>query len=160
MNIRKLALRAGILPVALGAVVLAGCGGDDDGGGSGSDEDYVGAICKAGLTFSKDLEKAFSDTSLLSDEDKAMDKLADIFEEFADDFAKAKPPSDLKEWHEDAVKELKAGVKSLKEGDMESGIFAGDSPFPEPPEDVAERLSKVAEGNKDCEEADFSFGAD
>ena len=159
MNIRKVAIRGAIVPIGLGALAFAGCGGGD-GGGSGSDEDYVAAICKAGVKFTKDLEKAFTDTSLLSDEDKAMEKLADIFEDFANDFEDAKPPSDIKEWHEDAAKQLKDGVKQIKDGDMESGIFAGDSPFPEPPEDVADRLSKVAEDNEDCQEADFSFGND
>lgn len=161
MNIRKIAIWAGIVPVALGATLFAACGGDDNGGGggsgSGSDEDYVAAICKAGLNFTKDLEEVFKDPSALADEKKAMEKLADIFEDFANDFAKAKPPADLKDWHNDASKQLKDGVKQIKDGDLESGIFAGDTPFPEPPAEAGERLQKAAESNKDCIEADFAF---
>lgn len=161
MNIRKVAIWAGIVPVALGATLFAACGGDDDGGGggggSGSDEDYVAAICKAGLNFSKDLEEVFKDPESLADEDKAMEKLADIFEDFANDFAKAKPPADLKDWHNDASKQLKDGVEQIKDGDLESGIFAGDTPFPEPPAEAGERLQKAAESNEDCQEADFAF---
>lgn len=159
MNFRKLAIWAGIVPVALGATFLAACGGDDDGGsgGTGSDEDYVSAICKAGVDFSKALEEVFKDPSALTDEDKAIEKLSEAFEDFANDFAKAKPPADLKEWHSEASKQLKDGVKQLKDGDLEGGIFAGDSPFPEPPAEAGERLSKIAETNEDCQEADFSF---
>lgn len=160
MNFRRIAIWAGILPVALGALFLAACGGDDDGGsggGTGSDEKFVGDICKAGLNFSKALEDVFKDPAALADEDKAIEKLADAFEDFANAFAKANPPADLKAWHSDASKQLKEGVKQIKDGDLEGGIFAGDSPFPEPPAEAGERLSKVAESNEDCIEADFAF---
>jgi hypothetical protein len=159
VSIRKLVIWTGLVPIALVAAAFAGCGGDDDGGsgGSGSDESYVAAICKAGVEFSKALEEVFKDPSALTDEDKAIEKLSDAFEDFANAFAKAKPPADLKDWHEDAAKQLKDGAKQLKDGDLEGGIFAGDSPFPEPPAEVGERLSKIAETNKDCQEADFSF---
>jgi len=160
MNIRKVAVWAGFLPVALGAVLLAGCGGGGDGGsggGTGSDEKFVSDICKAGLNFSKSLEDIFKDPAALADEKKAIEKLSGSFEDFANDFAKAKPPADLKAWHSDASKQLKEGVKQIKEGDLEGGIFAGDSPFPEPPGDAGDRLSKLAETNDDCIEADFAF---
>ena len=101
MNIRKVAIRGAIVPIALGALAFAGCGGGD-GGGSGSDEDYVAAICKAGVKFTKDLEKAFTDTSLLSDEDKAMEKLADA--ELPADFGYA--------WSGSAFQEKKTGGSS------------------------------------------------
>lgn len=159
MNIRKLAIWAGILPVALGATLFGACGGGDDGGsgGTGSDEKFVADICKAGLDFSKALEEVFKDPSALTDEDKAIEKLGDAFEDFANAFAKAKPPADLKDWHSEASKQLKDGVKQIKDGNLEGGIFAGDSPFPEPPAEAGDRLSKIAENNKDCQEADFSF---
>jgi hypothetical protein len=161
MNFRTIAIRGGFLPVALGAMVFAGCGGGDGGsgggGGTGSDEKFVSDICKAGLTFSKSLEDVFKDPAALADEEKALGKLADAFEDFSNAFAKANPPSDLKAWHSDASKQLKEGVKQIKSGDLEGGIFAGDSPFPEPPAAAGDRLSKVAESNKDCQDADFSF---
>lgn len=159
MNFRKIAIWAGILPVALGATFFAACGDDDDGGsgGTGNDENYVSSICKAGLDFSKAIEKIFTDPEMLADEDKAMDKLADAFEDFSNAFAKANPPADLKDWHSDASKQLKDGVQQIKDGDLEGGIFAGDTPFPEPPAGAAERLEKIAETNEDCQEADFSF---
>jgi hypothetical protein len=160
MNFRRVAIRAGFLPVVLGATILAGCGGGGNGGsggGTGSDEKFVGDICKAGLNFTKALEDVFKDPAALADEKKALDKLADAFDDFANAFARANPPSDLKAWHSDASKQLKDGVKQIKDGDLEGGIFAGDSPFPEPPAGAGDRLTKVAESNEDCIEADFAF---
>lgn len=159
MNFRRIAIWAGFLPVALGAMLLAGCGGGDggSGGGTGSDEKFVADICKAGLNFTKALEDVFKDPAALADEEKALEKLADAFEDFANAFAKANPPSDLKDWHSEASKQLKDGVQQIKDGDVESGIFAGDSPFPEPPAEAGDRLTKVAESNEDCIEADFAF---
>jgi hypothetical protein len=160
MNFRRVAIRAGFLPVVLGATILAGCGGGGDGGpggGTGSDEEFVSDICKAGLNFTKSLDDIFKDPSALADEDKAIEKLADSFEDFANAFAKANPPADLKAWHSDASKQLKEGVKQIKDGDLEGGVFAGDTPFPEPPGDAGDRLTRVAEENKDCIDADFAF---
>lgn len=164
MKFRKLALYLGVATIALGATMFAACGGDDDddggstSGATGSDEKFVADICKAGVTFSKDLEKVMKDAASLSDEKKAAQALADPFEDFANAFSKAKPPKDLSEWHKDASSKLKEAVKALKDGDLESDIFTQDSPFPDPPKEASERLTKVAEGNKDCQEADFTFG--
>ncbi len=142
------------LAIAIGAGVVLVVSRDTD---QGSDEKFVGDICKAGLNFTKALEEVFKDPAALADEDKAIEKLADAFEDFSNAFAKSNPPADLKAWHSDASKQLKEGVKQIKDGDLEGGIFAGDSPFPEPPADAGDRLSKVAESNEDCIEADFAF---
>ena len=159
MNFHTLAIWTGFVPVALAATFLAACGGDDDGGpgGTGSDEDFVADICRAGADFSKALQEVFSDPSALADEDKAIEKLSDAFEAFANDFAEARPPADLKEWHSESSKQLDDGVQQLKDGNLEGGVFAGDNPFPEPPAEAGERLSKIAETNEHCQDADFSF---
>ncbi len=168
MKLRKWTLYLGVATMALSASIFAACGGggddDDDDGGSapsgatGTDEKFVADICKAGAKFAKDLEKVFADISALSDEKKAAEALAKPFEELSNAFSKAKPPSDLKDWHKDASSKLKEAVAALKKGDTESDIFAADSPIPDPPKGSRDRLNKVAANNKDCQDTDFTFG--
>ncbi len=165
MSLKKLVLYASVATLALGAMAFSACGGDDDDGGSsssssggtGSDEKFVADICKAGAQFSKDLEKASANLGNASDPKKAAEALADPFEDFAKAFDKAKPPKDLKDWHDQASKKLNEAVAALKKGDLESDIFTGE-PFPDPPKEASDRLTKIAENNKDCKDADFSFG--
>lgn len=162
MKVRSLAIWLGILPIALGASFFAACGGDDDdggggGGATGSDEKFVADICKAGAKFSKDLESVSSNISSTDPKEIAA-KFAKPFEDFSNAFSKARPPKDLADWHKDASAKLKDAVAQLKKGDAESGFFAGDEPFPDPPKNAADRLEKIAGKNKDCQDADFSFG--
>jgi hypothetical protein len=161
LKLRKFLLMAGVVPAILGASLFGACGGDDDdsgdsGGssGSGSDEDFVSAICKAGLKFSKAMDSLEKDLKNETDFSKIAEKASEPFNDFANDFAKAKPPSDLKEWHKTTSDGLKAAAKGLEDGDFEA---LTDSLDLTPPEDAAERISKAAEGNKDCDEAEFSF---
>ncbi len=166
MSLKKWTLYLCIAMVAVASLALAACGGDDDdddsggstSGATGSDEKFVADICKAGAQFSKDLEKATADLASVTDPKKAAEKLADPFEDFANAFQKAKPPKDLKDWHSDASDKLDDAVAALKKGDLEADIFTQDEPFPDPPKDAADRLSKIADNNKDCQDADFSFG--
>lgn len=159
MNLRKFLLMAGVVPAILGASLFASCGGDDDssgggGGGTGSDEAFVADICKAGAKFSKAMESLQKDLAKETDVDKLAEKASKPFQTFADEFSKAKPPSDLKEWHESTSTSLKAAAKGLKDGDFDA--LDGDI-MTSPPGDAADRLAKVADGNKDCQEADLAF---
>lgn len=169
MNFKRWVLYGSVAALALGAMAFTACGGDDDddsgssssssSGGTGSDEKFVADICKAGSQFSKDLEKATTSLGNTSDPKKAAQALAKPFEDFANAFDKAKPPKDLKDWHDTASDKLKTAVAALKKGDLEADIFTQDEPFPDPPKDAADRLSKIADNNKDCQDADFSFGS-
>jgi len=157
MNFRKLGLYVGIAPVVLGATLLSGCGG---GGGDANDEDFVSDICGAFADFSEALEKVQSDPEKLAEAASDPDKLSALFvepyEDLANAFADANPPSDLEDWHEEASKAMKDQVQALKDGEDVDEIFSGD-PFPEAPSGPDERLSKVAENNEDCEEAGLAF---
>jgi len=169
MNLKRWILYAGVATLAIGAMAFTACGGDDDdggggdsgsssSGGTGSDEKFVADICKAGAKFSKDLEKATANLGNSTDPKKAAQSLAEPFEDFSNAFAKAKPPKDLKEWHDAAADKLKEAAASLKKGDLEADIFTQDEPFPDPPKEASDRLTKIADKNKDCQDADFSFG--
>jgi hypothetical protein len=161
--------------VAVSALVLlAACGGDDDddgggggnstttsgggnittSGGTGSDEDFVADICKAGKQFAADFQTALKDLGTnASDPNKIAEKLTKPVEDFVKAFAKAKPPKDLKDWHEQATSQMNLLVKNLKENNDFSAFEEQDQPFPDPPANAEERLSKVAEKNKDCQDA-------
>ncbi|MBI5947668.1 MAG: hypothetical protein HY875_05995 [Chloroflexi bacterium] len=166
-----------ILPAMLAVVAafaLVACGGDDDDddtGGSGgdtggnvqtgSDEKYVGQICKAMKTFTTSLDAATKDLSSASngDVDKLLEKMAAPFDQLAKDFGKANPPKDMKDWHVAATKALQDIAKSLKDAKGLDALDAlGEDPFPEPPAGVEERLSKLADNNADCKAAQFDFG--
>ncbi|MGI8926113.1 MAG: hypothetical protein ACR2HN_05625 [Tepidiformaceae bacterium] len=166
-----------LLPATLAlllAAALVGCGGDDDddddtnggdnngipnlGGGTGGDDKFVADVCKAGVAFLNSLNKSISDPAIVQDSEKLTEKIADSFEDFSNEFAKARPPSDMKSWHSDASKELKARVSRLKKGEDLETVFADEGePFPEPPAAAGERLRAAAEKNKDCQEAQFTF---
>lgn len=158
---------------ALLALVFAACGGDDDddggnggdssSGGSvatGSDEKYVADICKAASQFFEDLQKITQDAASSGsvDESELMKKFQKPFENFASNLEKAKPPKDLQDWHAQAVKQIKSYSEAIKKGDTEA-LENSEDVFPEPPQAVTDRLEKVAASNKDCQEADVTFGS-
>lgn len=136
------------------ALLLAGCGGGS-GGGGGSDEAFIEDICAAGVEFFSALEGIDTQEA---DPAKALEAFAGPFEDFANAVEDADPPSDLEEWHTQAVASLNDIVAKLKDGDIDALSNLGDSPFPEAPADAQERLDKIAADNEDCQEADLGFG--
>ena len=158
------------VPVML-ALVLAACGGDDDSsdsssgdsssGGSiatGSDEKYVADICKAAAQFFDEVQKATSSASASASEEDVMKAFQKPFETFASNLEKAKPPKDLKDWHAQAVKQIKSFAEAIKKGDFEA-LANSENVFPDPPQDVVDRLEKIAASNTDCQRADVTFGS-
>ena len=171
-----MAARAGLLSMTLtAALAIAACGDDDDvadggsvgdGGpgvssGTGSDEDYVSSLCKSFGGLVKDFEKLSADPkfieAVVSNPEKMGEKLAEPYEKLANSFAKAKPPKDLQDWHRTTAKSLSDTAKTLKDGGSLEDIPDSDSAFPDMPAGPEERLSKVAEKNKDCQEAELDF---
>ncbi len=160
-----------LLGMVTAFALVAGCGGDDDdddggddggavgggggGGGTGSDENFVSDLCKAGAKLSKDIDAALKDVGTSTDLTKIAEKITGPFEEFAKAFDKAKPPKDLQDWYTQANNGMKQTVKSLKETKDFSGVTEEDDPFPEMPAAAEERLTKIAEKNKDCQEAGY-----
>ncbi len=153
MELRRLVL-LGLAPVAVGAALLASCGGG--GGGNGSDEDYVADICAAGAEFQDDLFAAFGDVDPDASEEDQLKAFVEPFENFAKALEKANPPSDIKDWHSDTVKSIKEIVKQIKDGNTDA-LESDEDPIGDPPAGVAERLQAIAEGNEDCISADFTF---
>ena len=141
-----------LLAPAMLAMVFAACGGGDDddgggGGGTGSDEAFVASICKSFNTFSTDLDKVMKDASSLTDEKAAAKKFAEPFDKLATNFANAKPPKDLKDWHSDASKVLKDAAKAMKDGDLAALENLDD--LPDTPSGASDRLEKIDKDTKD-----------
>lgn len=169
MKVQKLtrwALFSAIAIIALMAV--AACGDDDDStasgpgassGGSGSDSDYVAALCSATKKFSDDLAVVTKDPTKFQGADDIGKLFGPPFDAFAKSVAKAKPPSDLKDYHSQVVKTLNDAAAKIKTSKDLSALAAlGDSTIPDPPQSVKDRLQKVAEKNKDCTDSGFDFG--
>ncbi len=169
MRIRPFSRWLLLAPIAMFVLLIAAACGDDDstssngggstsaGGGTGTDEKFVGDICKAAKTFSADLEKVTKDPNVLKDPKKAVDAVAGPFTTFSDAFTKANPPKDLKSWHDDASKKFKDYIDTLKKSNDISTAFSGGNPIPPPPKDAADRLQKVAASNQDCKDSNFDF---
>jgi len=157
-----------IAAAAMLGLLLAACGGDDDddggssfsggGGGSGSDKDYVAAMCKASLKFQNSLEEAATkDPSKISNPDEAFKVLSGPLDAFLADIKKANPPKDVKTYHDKVVKALSdASSKLKKDKDITAFATLGDS-LADAPQEISDRLDKVAQDNPDCEKAGFTF---
>lgn len=124
-------------------------------GATGGDTEYVADICKAAKSFMDDLEKASKQTDIKVSEDP-FKAFANAFDNFARDFAKAKPPKDLKDWHSQSVKALNDLLPKLKKGDMDA---LSGNPLPKPPQGAIDRLNKLAESDKNCKAASFDFNS-
>ncbi|MCZ2108903.1 MAG: hypothetical protein LC118_04960 [Dehalococcoidia bacterium] len=138
----------------------------NNGGATGSDEEFVSGMCKAAQTFVTklmgDMDKVTPSATAesLDDLGKFFEaffvNLAPAFEQFARDFKNLKPPKDLKEWHANAVTQMDAAVKALKSGKFDDPSIEGlgDNMFPEMPKAIKDRLEKIAKNNPDCKELD------
>lgn len=156
MKLRKFAL-LGIAPLVLAAAFVAACGGGDgDGGGTGSDEAYVAAVCKAGAKFQEDLFAALGTMDFDAPEEDQLKAFEEPFKNFADSLNKAKPPADLKAWHENAVKTINTMVSDIRNGNMDA-LEGEEDPLGDPPPAAAARLQAIAEKNQECIDADFTF---
>lgn len=149
---------AGFSSLVLGVAIVAGCGGDDDGGSSGktaSDEEYVGAMCDSFNTFTEDLlgkvfAAAASGGSEEEAEKKALEAAEEVFKPLVDDMKAMGVPKDVREYHDEMVKQLEEVLKAIEDGDsaaLENADFGEDL---EIPADIQERLQAVAEKDEDC----------
>ena len=168
VSIRKLVLFPALLLAVFAAALFVACGDDDsssNGGSSGSvktgsDDAYVGDMCKAFAAYGAAMEKATKDlgsSSSVADITKMMEQLAKPTEQLANDFAKMKPPADLKDWHTGATKSIKDAAKQMKDSKDLSDTNAM-SDIPDMPKAADDRLAKLAANNKDCKAADGLFG--
>lgn len=131
-------------------------GGDASGSGSlqpssgtGNDARYVADICKSAKTYLEDFTAAFGKIDP-SNPKAFTDALAKPMRSFAQDFARAKPPQDLKAWHDETVARFNGVVKALERGD--ANAFSADGPqFPQMPAEASARLQQLAQDNKDCQ---------
>ncbi|MGE0601799.1 MAG: hypothetical protein AB7J35_20655 [Dehalococcoidia bacterium] len=146
--------RARFSLVALMALplVVSACGG----GGDGSDKEFVTDLCDATTQLKTDFAAAVKDASGQTDSGKAVDRLIPPLEAFVKAFDDAKPPKDLKEWHNAASDQLAAAVEKFKtEKTLASLEGFGDSPVPDPPADAKARLREVAQNIDACDGVAF-----
>lgn len=135
-------------------------GGDDDGGGgggpsgSGSDEEYVQSLCDSFEHFSEAMEDLLTGVDQDSSVEELTAAFVEPFEHFVDDLKDARPPSDVKPYHDDLIEQMQSVVDRIEDGDFDA---LDDNPISEPPANVQARLQAVAEANSTCTEAGFDF---
>jgi len=162
LKLRASLVAAGLVAATSFLLVFAACGGDDSstssGGssGTGSDNQYVSALCKSMLTFQDSLTSATKDPSKLTDPTAIAKAFTAPFEQLLKDLKAAKPPKDVKDYHDKVVAEFSKATDALKKGgDLSALSNMGD--LPNPPKEVSDRLQKVADKNADCKKADVNF---
>lgn len=139
---RLFLLLACALPLALTTACFGG-DDDDDGAtpgvtpGTGSDEDYLRAICVGTSNFSNALLGATS-----------VDEIRTVVEEFADEMRGLNPPADLTEYNQQFIAYLEAAA----EGDPTSLVTT--SP-PEPGDDVRRRMAALEPTIDECRDPTF-----
>ena len=183
-RITKRTAVVGLAALSLTAVMtlLGACGGDDDstGGGaakgsspaakddskvanagpvSGTDKEYVKDMC---VSFNSYMDGVFkviqSDPSSATDQAAIAKKLGPFLESFAKDVDKAKPPRDVKKYHDELVKQVKDSSEKLKSGKVKSLAELGQGVTP--PKDldpaILTRLSNAEKDVKECSEGQLA----
>lgn len=121
---------------------------------SGTDEKYVAALCKSAAEFLDSFSKLQASAATATSEDDILKAFTKPMEEWIKDMKDAKPPSDLKDYHEKTVAAMEKALNGMKSGDPNalSNFDIGD-----PPKGAAERLQAAADKNKDCQDAQINF---
>lgn len=155
LRIRALLTAAGVLAVTSMMLVFTACGGDSSSGGTGTDEAYVSSVCKAMLKFSDSLNAM--DPTKLKSEDDAIKAITGPFDQLLKDLKAAKPPKDVKSYHDEVVATFQKANDQIKKNKDMSALTDAETPEP-PPAAIKDRLQKIADKNADCKKADFNFG--
>jgi hypothetical protein len=137
-----------------GALLLAACGGGEEGAEAETPEDYVRSFCEAFEKHAEDLRTTVrTDWDEVEDIEAGRGIMSDakkVFEDLAKDLDKIDPPNDIEETHEGMVSAFFDSADVLDE--MEQ-IF--DKPLAEAMEEVEAlepRLEKMGEAFEGLEE--------
>lgn len=141
---RKFALTAA---VALAAVSLAACSGDDD----GSDEEFVRDLCQASTELRNGIKEALENASTSTSPNAAAEALVKPLGVFVEAFDDLNPPKDLDDWHDSASDELEKTFEDFRTKKNLAALTGfADSPVPDPPVDAKSRLRAAAQDVPEC----------
>ena len=147
-------LSPGILPLIQ---IGEPCGGDS------VDRDYLKSFCRAGRIYTEDIDKVFDliiDGEIANPDDLRED-IATIMEDFVDEYKDARPPQDLRMFHDESTRQLKQGAEFLRRNDLEKLVELYRS-LPDAPRHVQVRLENIAQDVNECKKAQergFDVGA-
>jgi hypothetical protein len=139
-------------PLAAGSLlcavsVLSSCGGSS----GGNDKDFVTDLCHAATDLRGGIQQAIKEGSTSTDANKTVDLISAPIDQFVKDFADARPPKDLKEWHDGASQQLQQTAQNFKQQNTLAALTDfGHSPVPDPPAAAKARLEDVAKSVPDC----------
>jgi len=126
---------------------------------TGTDKQYVKDVCVVFNTYMDGVLKSFSaDASVAGDEAAIIKKIGPLLEAFGKDVAKAKPPKDVKKYHDELVKTVNDTSGRLKAGKIKSLSELADvnSAQKELPADVKARLANAEKDVKECNEGQLA----
>ncbi len=144
-----------------GALLLAGCGGGDDGAEAETPEDYVRSFCEAFGKHAEDLRTTVgTDWDDVEDIEAGRELISDaekVFGDLAKDLDKIDPPDDIEETHEGIVSAFYDSADVLDELDK---IF--DKPLAEAAEEIEAlepRLERMSEAFDSIDEFPAEYKA-
>jgi hypothetical protein len=155
-----------LIPALLiGSFALVACGNDDDGGSGGgpgrtaSDEDYVRNMCVAMNDFLEDLFGNVMAAMFAGDEEEAESAAIEAIDELVTAMRGMGVPADVRPYHDEMVDQFAEGLAQLRAGgfDLWEDDLFGDDDDIDIPEEISERLDRVAQNIDECEDFDF-FG--
>ncbi len=120
----KISKWARVLAISTAVLVLMGlsvsCGGDGDEKEVSGPDEYAKAVCQAVGKHYAEGEALFGGSALENAEDPgemqdAIAKAQPLIEAMADDLDKIKPPSEVKDWHDDTVAGLEMAAELFGE---------------------------------------------
>ncbi len=135
------AVRRFLVPLLLAAVVVGACSGggdnsDDLPAGTGTDEDYLRAVC---IGIDRVSDALVSATTA--------EAIGQVIEEFAATMRSIDPPPDLVEYNRQFVAYLEAALR-----DPTSVVTTAP---PQPPDDARRRLARLEPSIPECREPTF-----
>lgn len=140
-----------ILLVLTAALAIPGFSACFGGGGSGSDESFVRALCEAQTELSDGVDEAVAAAGSQTDPQKTIDLLIPPLEDYVEAFKDADPPDDLKDWHEASGEQIEGAVEKFKEERTLASLEGfEDSPVPDPPAAAKARLRAAAVEVEEC----------
>ena len=132
--------------------LVAAC---SSGGGDGSDEDYVRAVCESGEVLDEALGAMIS-AALSSDENEAGEVMANALEPWLNAIDAANPPSDAADAHNELVDVLREYIDGLRSGEISiEDDFGPLDNAPDPPQAAQDRLAAVAADTPACDGREF-----
>lgn len=123
---------------------------------SGTDKEYASQLCGSLNTYlDAFIKETTKNPDLLSNEARLLKVAAPILANLGTDLARANPPADVKQYHDELVTKVKDVAQQANDGTITTLAEISDitSGVAEPPAEVQARLQAAAADVKECQQS-------